>query len=89
MNLRQELGDQADRSRARRSNNLVPNYNGYVPSVTGFRHRVCVRFHLFSLLLWAGGKARLGTRIIEDVYQAVRMVNLELPLGRPVFLSTL
>src|SRR5258708_3187362 len=45
MNLRQELGDQTERSRARRSNNLVPNYNGYVSSVTGFVgfvcHRVC------------------------------------------------
>jgi hypothetical protein len=27
-------------SRARRSNNLVPNYNGYVPSVTGFVSRM-------------------------------------------------
>jgi hypothetical protein len=40
MNLRQELGDQTERLRARRSNNLVPNYNGYVPSVTGFCHPV-------------------------------------------------
>jgi hypothetical protein len=49
MNLQQELGDQTERSRARRSNKLVPNYNGYVPSpgfVTGFRihsrSRACV-----------------------------------------------
>jgi hypothetical protein len=83
MNLRHELGDQTERSRARRSNNLVPNYNGYVPSVTGFVSRMPKAL----MNKWLPGVCRRVTREVQLVTHGL-CVSYSFCLRRGEFVPT-